>query len=371
MERIYLDNAATTPMSIEVADEIHKANIGLIGNPSSTHSYGRKVKAQIETVRKSVAKIINANPSEIIFTSGGTEADNSAIQMSIENLNITRIITSKIEHYAILKPLDNLAANIRIEYVEIDNNGNINLQHLSNLLISKEITLVSLMHINNEIGNISPIKLIADLCKINNAYFHSDTVQSLAYYNIDVKELGVDFLSCSAHKFHGPKGIGFLYAKKSLKLRPFIVGGSQERGLRGGTENISGIIGLNQALNQAKKSQTKIISHLKDLKHYLIQKLDVIKVDYTKNGNWDNSSPAIANLSFKTEKDVSMLLFNIDLAGIAISGGSACTSGSNKGSHVLKELGVAMDQPAIRISFSKYTQRKDIDKFISVVTKLI
>lgn len=371
MDKIYLDNAATTPMSIEVAEVMHQANLNFIGNPSSIHSFGRSVRAQVETARKSVASIINSDPSEIIFTSGGTEANNAVIQMAVNGLDVTRIVTSKIEHSAILNPLDRLNKSINIEFVEIDSNGNINLENLSKLLDSEETTLVSLMHVNNEIGNINPIKAIAEICKIKKAFFHSDTVQSIAYFDLDVKSLGIDFLSCSAHKFHGPKGCGFLFAKQSLNISPFISGGSQERGLRGGTENISGISGLNKALTDAKNSQEENISHLKELKSHLLNELENNRIDYLKNGNWDNSSPAIANLSFKTNKDVSMLLFNLDLSGIAISGGSACTSGSNKGSHVLEELGVPMNYPAIRISFSKYTQKKDIDGFISVIIKLI
>lgn len=371
MDKIYLDNAATTPMAIEVAEVMHQTNLNFIGNPSSIHSFGRSVRAQVETARKSVSSIINSDPSEIIFTSGGTEANNAVIQMAVKDLEVTRIVTSKIEHSAILNPVNRLNEYINIEFVEIDSKGNISLEHLSKLLDSKETTLVSLMHVNNEIGNINPIKTIAEICKIKKAFFHSDTVQSIAYFDLDVKSLGIDFLSCSAHKFHGPKGCGFLYAKQSLNISPFISGGSQERGLRGGTENISGISGLNKALTDAKNSQEENISHLKELKSYLLNKLDKNKIEYLKNGNWDNSSPAIANLSFKTNKDVSMLLFNLDLSGIAISGGSACTSGSNKGSHVLEELGVSMNCPAIRISFSKYNQKKDIDGFVSAITKLI
>lgn len=369
--KIYLDNAATTFLSKEVILFLHELNLKFLGNPSSIHSFGRSARAQIESARKSVAGYINANSSEIIFTSGGTEANNTAINMSVKDLGVTRIITSKIEHYAILKPIDSLSSRIKIDYVKIDDAGNIDLNHLNVLLSSKEKTLVSLMHVNNEIGTKAPIKSIADICQLNNAYFHSDTVQSIPYYDIDVKELNIDFLTCSSHKFHGPKGTGFLFVKRQLKVEPFIEGGSQERGLRGGTENISGICGLNEALSNAKKNQTVNFNYLSDLKKDFIFKLDLSGLNYSINGNIENSSPAIINISFSTKKDVSMLLFNLDLEGIAISGGSACTSGSNKGSHVLKEIGVAMNYPAIRVSFSKYTVKNDIDALIISLVKLL
>lgn len=370
MDKIYLDNAATTPLSKEVADVIYDANLNFIGNPSSIHSFGRSVRAKIEMARKNIAKVINADPSEIIFTSGGTEANNAVISFG-KDLGVKRIITSPVEHYAILNPLSKLPDNIKVEYLKVKENGDIDLAHLNELLVNGPKTLVSLMHVNNEIGNTLPIKHVAELCKVNNAYFHSDTVQSLSYYDIDVKGLGIDFLSCSAHKFHGPKGVGFIYTKQNLELNPFIVGGSQERGIRGGTENISGILGLEKALLHAKAERTENLAHLNALKTYLIENIKAKGLPFKKNGNWENSSPAIANISFNTKRDVSMLLFNLDLAGIAISGGSACTSGSNKGSHVLKAIGVPMEQPAIRISFSKYNTKEDIDTLVIVLHKLL
>ena len=369
--KVYLDNAATTFLSKEVVDVMHKTNLNLIGNPSSIHSYGRAAKAQIEVARKNVAQLIQAHPSEIIFTSGGTEANNTAISMAVKSLGVRRIITSKIEHYAILNPLRSLPEDIKVEYVTIDNQGNLDLNHLSKLLKEKQTTLVSLMHVNNEIGTCAPLQQIADLCGLNNAYFHSDTVQSLPYYNIDVKKLNIDFLSCSAHKFHGPKGCGFLFVKQNIDAAPFIAGGNQERGLRGGTENIGGICGLNEAFSNAKKEQVKNTALLSELKTYFIDQLNHEKIQYSINGNTVESSPAIINVSFKTDKDVSMFLFNLDLAGIAISGGSACTSGNNKGSHVLEAIGVPMDQPAIRVSFSKYSTTHDIDALIKTLVKLL
>ena len=260
---------------------------------------------------------------------------------------------------------------IKIDYVEINNDGDINLEHLKNLLSVKKKTLVSLMHVNNEIGNVLPLENVAAVCKENNALFHSDTVQSIAYYDIDVKKTGVDFLSCSAHKFHGPKGIGFLYCKDVHDISAYIRGGNQEKGLRGGTENITGIIGLEKALSDIKKDREKQLKKLFELKDYLISQLQKNNFDFSINGNSNAASPAILNITFKTRKDVSMLLFNLDLEGIAISGGSACTSGSNKGSHVLKYIGTPMDLPAIRISFSTYNTKKEVDYLVKVLQKLL
>lgn len=368
--KIYLDNAATTPLSKEVADIMHEANLELLGNPSSIHSFGRSVRAKIEMARKNIAAVVNADAGEIVFTSGGTEANNSVFSFA-KALGVKRIISSPIEHYAILNPLSKLEETFEVDYVKLNDKGDVDLTHLQKLLSNGPKTLVSLMHVNNEIGNVLPIMQVADLCKTAGALFHSDTVQSLAYFDVDVKALGIDLLSCSAHKFHGPKGVGFIYIKQELSVQPFIAGGSQEKGLRGGTENISGIIGLEKALLTAKSIRTQTVSELKALKSYLTNQLDEHQLDYSLNGNWENSSPAIANISFNTARDVSMLLFNLDLAGVAISGGSACTSGSNKGSHVLQAIGVPMDQPAIRISFSKYNTEKDIEGLCLILQKLL
>jgi cysteine desulfurase len=247
-------------------------------------------------------------------------------------------------------------------------NGDIDLEHLKKLLSKKEKTLVSLMHVNNEIGNILPLQEVAYICKQNNALFHSDTVQSIAYFDIDVKKLQIDFLSCSAHKFHGPKGIGFLYASEKLNLSGYILGGNQEKGLRGGTENTVGVIGLEKALLNSRRNVGFI--KLSELKQYLISELEENNFDYSINGSL-NSSPSILNISFKTKRDVSMLLFNLDLEGIAISGGSACTSGSNIGSHVLKHIGTSMEHPAIRISFSTLNNKDEINQLIAIFKKLL
>lgn len=368
MQKIYFDNAATTPLSKEVADIMHEANLELFGNPSSIHSFGRRARASLELARKNIASVIHAKSNEIIFTSGGTEANNTVFHTAVNDLNVNRIVTSHIEHYAVLKPLLKLDKSICIDYVKVKKNGDIDLEHLKKLLSKKEKTLVSLMHVNNEIGNILPLQEVAYICKQNNALFHSDTVQSIAYFDIDVKKLQIDFLSCSAHKFHGPKGIGFLYANEKLNLTGYMLGGNQEKGLRGGTENTVGIIGLEKALLNSKRNEG--FKKLSKLKQHLINELEKNNFDYSINGSL-NSSPSILNVSFKTKRDVSMLLFNLDLEGIAISGGSACTSGSNRSSHVLKHIGTSMEHPAIRISFSTLNNEDEINQMIAIFKKLL
>lgn len=372
MQKIYLDNAAATPLSKEVLSVMHESLQNNIGNPSSIHSFGRSVRAKIEMARKNIANTIKAQSSEIIFTSGGTEANNMVFNCAVKDLQIKRIITCKTEHSAVLNPVFKLPQGIEFEYVNISDCGIINLAHLEKLLSqSKKKTLVSIMHINNETGLISPISIINEICKRNKALFHSDTVQSIAYFDFNLKEIDIDFVTCSGHKFHGPKGIGFLYVNKKHIITPFINGGSQEKGLRGGTENVTSILGMEKALLLIKADLPEIIKHLQYLKSELLFQLKSEGLEYKINGDESNSSPAIINISFKTEKDVSMLLFNLDLEGIAISGGSACTSGSNKGSHVLKAMGVSMNNPAIRISFSKYNTAYDINRLVTVLKKLL
>lgn len=373
MKSIYFDNAATTPMLPEVIEVVKDAMINLTGNPSSIHSKGRNTRAKLELARKEIAKIINAQSSEIIFTSGGTEADNLAIKGAVYDLNVVRIVTSKIEHHAVLHTVEKLKSDglVEVEYVKHLENGDVNLEDLESLLKSDKKTLVSLMHVNNEIGNILNIKTVANLCKVNDALFHSDTVQSLGYYSLDVKDLDIDFITCSAHKFHGPKGTGFLYINKKHSIQPLISGGSQERGIRSGTENIFGILGLAKALSLAHFDLSKTTSYILSLKKELLEQLKNSGIDYSINGNLENSSPAILNLTFNVHKDSSMMLFNLDLNGIAISGGSACTSGSNLGSHVLTELNTDMKNPAIRFSFSKLNTLDEVNQTVAVLKKLI
>lgn len=369
MKLTYLDNAATTPLDNDVAKTIQDAHEKYFGNPSSIHALGRKSKAVIEQARKNIAGFIGASGNEIIFTSGATEANNFVFHIA-KQIGIERIITSPTEHYAVLEPAKK--CEITLDYVNILSDGTPDLDHLNSLLSNtSKKTLVSLMFVNNETGNMTNIGKVAQICHEQNALIHTDAVQGIGYFDINVSSLNIDFLSCSAHKFHGPKGIGFLYCKENYEIAPFIKGGSQEKGYRAGTENISGILGLEHALEKTKKLQEENVKYLNELNNYLLELLNKSGLAYSFNSNLRNCSPAIKNISFSTKKDVSMLLFNFDLAGVCLSGGSACTSGSNKGSHVLSAMKVSMDEPAVRISFSKFTSKEDISHFVNTVTSLL
>jgi cysteine desulfurase len=362
--KVFLDNAATTPMDPLVIEEMHYYMKEDFGNPSSTHSFGRKTRASIDLARKRVASHINAEPSEIIFTSGGTEADNMAIKCAIEDYNIKHAITSAIEHHAVLYPLEELARKgvIKLSLVEVDDMGRVKLDHLRELLSTNQRTFVSLMHANNEIGNLLPIKEVGEICKEYDAIFHSDTVQTIAHYPMDVKDLHIHFLTCAGHKFHGPKGCGFLYMNNEIKLNPMILGGSQERNMRAGTENVYGIMGLAKALDIAYEHLHEHAGHISDLKFYLKSELTKLFPDIHFNGDVDGESLySVLNVCLPSSDKNEMMLFNLDIEGIAVSGGSACSSGSNVGSHVLNTIGAPMDRPAVRFSFSKYTTKDDID----------
>lgn len=365
--RVYLDNAATTPIDEDVLNVMTDTMREFYGNPSSTHLMGRKSKSLIERSRKSVAKHMNCLPSEILFTSGGTEADNMAINCSVHHLGVTHIITSEIEHHAVGHTAEHIAdgEKIKLSYVKLDSKGHIDLAHLEELLATvKEKTLVSLMYANNEIGNLLPAKEVSVLCRKYGAYFHSDTVQSMAHYAYDMEEFDVDFLTCAAHKFHGPKGIGFLYIKNTVKITPMIFGGAQERNLRGGTENLHGIIGLAKAMDVAYDDLDGHRKHIEGIKAYMIDALKANIEDVRFNGDSDNlerSLYTVLNVCLPESKNSSMLLFHLDILGICCSGGSACSSGANKGSHVLSGIGADPNRPAVRFSFSKYTTKEEID----------
>ncbi len=365
--RVYLDNAATTPIDEDVLNVMTETMREFYGNPSSTHLMGRKSKSLIERSRKSVAKHLNCLPSEIIFTSGGTEADNMAINCSVKHLGVTHIITSEIEHHAVGHTAQHVAdgKQVKLSYVKLDDKGHVDLAHLEELLSTvKEKTLVSLMYANNEIGNLLPAKEVSILCRKHNAYFHSDTVQSMAHYAYDMKTFDVDFLTCAAHKFHGPKGSGFLYVKNTIKLTPMIFGGAQERNLRGGTENLHGIIGLAKAMDVAYDDLEGHKTHIEGIKAYMIKELKANINDVRFNGDSDNlerSLYTVLNVCLPESKNSSMLLFHLDILGICCSGGSACSSGANKGSHVLAGIGSDPKRPAVRFSFSKYTTKEEID----------
>jgi cysteine desulfurase len=363
---VYLDNAATTPVAPEVVDAMVPVLREAFGNPSSTHSFGRKTKALIETSRRTVAKHLNCKPSEIIFTSGGTEADNMAICAAVRELGVTRIITSKLEHHAVGHTAEAIAVdkNVQVDYVKVDSKGHVNIDHLEELLNQGPTTLVSLMHANNEIATKLPLKKVSAICRKYNAYFHSDTVQTMAHYAFDLQDLDIDFITGAAHKFHGPKGIGFLYVSSKVKVCNIIHGGSQERGFRGGTENVYGIVGIAKAMDLAYEDLESHQNHVQGLKSYMIEQLKAYfgdDVDFHGETDPDRSLYTVLNVCFPKTEKAGMLLFTLDLKGVAVSGGSACTSGATKGSHVLEGIGADMTRPNARFSFSRYTTKEEID----------
>lgn len=370
MSKIYLDNAATTKLDEEVFNAMLPFLKEEFGNPSSIHSFGRKTRTAIESARKLVAKYLNVTPAEIFFTSGGTEADNMAIVEAIETYGIKHAISSKIEHHAVEHTLATLEkeGKVKVSWVNVDTNGNVDLNHLEELLKNNERSLVSLMHANNEIGTLLPIAKVGELCEKYNALFHSDTVQTMGHYKLDLQSLKVHFVTCAAHKFHGPKGVGFLYINHNVKIKPFINGGAQERNMRGGTENVYGIVGLAKAFELANEHMDEHQSHIKGLKSYMKEQLEKNIEGMDFNGETgENGLYTVLNCRFPHHPDAEMLLFNLDIAGIAASGGSACSSGSNQGSHVLRGIGIDMSRPSVRFSFSKYNTKEEID---SVVKKL-
>jgi cysteine desulfurase len=373
MEKIYLDNAATTAVRSEVVDAMVQMLRHQYGNPSSIHGFGREVRAALEVARKKVASLLHVSPAEIFFTSGGTEANNTAIRCTINDFKLTHAITSPIEHHAVLHTLEDLAerGTIKLSLVKIDNKGNVDLEDLERLLMENDRSFVSLMHANNEIGTTLPLEKAGDICRKFDAIFHSDTVQTMGHFPHDLSKLPVDFVSCAAHKFHGPKGVGFLYINHRMKIKPFITGGAQERNMRGGTENVYGIIGLAKALELAYETMEEDIHSIRALKNYMIERLreEIPGVDF--NGDIsDDSLYTVLNVSFPPTENAEMLLFNLDIAGIAASGGSACSSGSNIGSHVLKGINSSPDRPAIRFSFSRFNKREEIDYCVEKLKEL-
>ena len=373
---IYLDNAATTPMASEVVDAMIPYMKEHFGNPSSTHSYGRKTKNAIEVVRKSIAKELNAEPSEIIFTSGGTEADNMALRSAVLDLGVERIVTSAIEHHAVVHTAEALKTTngVEIVYVSLDKNGSVDLVELEQILTDNtKKTLVSLMHANNEIGNLLPLEAVSNLCQKYGALFHSDTVQTMGHYRFDLKATPIDFITCAAHKFHGPKGVGFLYVKKQNKIASIMTGGTQERGHRAGTVNVAGVIGLGKAIELAFNDLESHQKHIQALKTYMKDALKQLNPSITFNGEQDENKSLYTVLSvcFPVNEKTGMLLFSLDINGIAASGGSACSSGSNQGSHVLSALNNTKDCQAIRFSFSRYTTKDEIDYALSKLKDLV
>jgi cysteine desulfurase len=363
---VYLDNAATTPLDPEVFEAMRPFLIDDFGNPSSTHSHGRKVRAAIESARKKVASLLNCTPGEIIFTSGGTEADNTLICSGIRTYDLKHIISSPIEHHAVTHTIDQMvkSAGVTCHHVELDKDGHVNIDHLQSLLETYPKSLVSLMHANNEVGNLLDIGRVADLCDAHGAFFHSDTVQTIGHYRHNLKELKVCGIAGAAHKFHGPKGIGFMYLRKGRKIDPILHGGAQERNMRGGTENVYGIVGLAKALEIAYRDMDEHERHIRQLKARMIDRLrsEVPGVSFHgDSANLDRSLYSVLNVSLPESDENDMLLFNLDLQGISVSGGSACSSGASTGSHVLGALYPGSKRGAVRFSFSKYNTIQDID----------
>ena len=377
MKRVYLDNAATTPLRKEVSDVMMAVLTNSYGNPSSSHAFGRSAKAILESCRKQVASFFNISPAEIIFTSGGTEANNLILQSAIKNLGVKHLITSRVEHHAVLHTVEALAISegIKVSYVDLIN-GAVNLEHLETLLQTQERTLVSLMHVNNETGTVLNIDRVGAMCKEYGAWFHSDTVQSIGHFNLDLQKLPIDFITASAHKFHGPKGIGFVFVRKNSGVQPILFGGEQERGLRPGTEALHDIAGMTEALKLAIDAMNKEYQYIQGLKTYFVESLKRAIPEVVFNANSDTvgkTTATILNVRFpKLKSKGEMLQFQLDLKGIAVSRGSACQSGSAQVSHVLKEILTAdeLQQPSLRFSFSIFNTKDDVDYTIDVLKAL-
>jgi cysteine desulfurase len=371
MKKVYLDNAATTAIRPEVISEMAKVMHEDFGNPSSTHSFGRSAKSVLELSRKTIARQLGAAAQEVIFTSGGTEANNWILRSAITDLKVGRIISSKIEHHAVLHTLEHLRDefSIMVDYVDIKPDGSIDMTHLTDLLSENIPTLVSLMHVNNEIGTVLDLEKTARLCKQYNAHFHTDAIQSVGKLAIDLQQIPVDFLGASAHKFHGPKGTGFVFVRKGIVLHPMLFGGEQEKGLRAGTESVHNIAGMAKALELSCEHLETESRQIATLRVYLLEQLEIHFAGFKINGNRDGIYN-LANILLPMGEDkTSMILFNLDMKGIAVSRGSACQSGSIKPSHVLAEiLGDAdIRRPSLRISLSHYNSKSDIDYFIEAL----
>lgn len=367
--RIYFDNAATTPIDPEIIKEMTEVMQNSYGNPSSIHAHGREVRTLIEKARKTIANLLNVSPAEIFFTSGGTEADNTAIRCGISDYKITHAISSPLEHHAVLHCLEELEKNgdITLTMLNVDRKGNVDLDQLEELLKKYPKTFVSLMHANNEIGTLLDIERVSAICQEYDALFHCDTVQTMGHYVHDLSKIHVDFVACAAHKIHGPKGVGFLYINHNVKIKPLLYGGAQERNMRGGTENVYGIVGLAKALKMAYEGMDAHRNHIQELKSYMIDQLKKHIPGCHINGESDaeKSLYTVLNVCFPENDLGDMLLFNLDIAGISASGGSACSSGSSIGSHVLTAIKAESGRPSIRFSFSKYNTKQEVDVVVS------
>ena len=374
MKKVYLDNASTTQLRPEVVQEMSKVLLEDYGNPSSTHSFGRNAKSILELSRKAIAKQLNASSQEIIFTSCGTEANNWILRSAVKDLGVKRIVTSKIEHHAVLFTVQALQNEfeIQVDYVAIKPNGEIDITDLVDLLSQDIKTLVSLMHVNNEIGTVLDLVKVGRICQQHNSLFHSDMVQSIGKTEIDLQLLPVDFMVASAHKFHGPKGIGFAFVRKNSGIQPFFYGGDQEKGLRPGTEAVHQIAGMSKALELSYTNLDSEKNHISDLKNYLISQLEVEFPTFEINGTHEGFYTIVNILLPFSEDKTSMILFHLDMKGIAVSRGSACQSGSARPSHVLAELLSSEDlkKPSLRISFSHFNTKEDLGLLIEGLNSL-
>lgn len=375
MERIYFDNAATTSLDPAVLEAMMPYLTEKFGNPSSIYSYGRETRMAVEQARKSVAKNLGAKPSEIFFTSGGTESSNTILHAAIQDLGCKHIISSPIEHHATLHTVEHLAKlhNIKLSWVNILHNGHIDIDHLEQLLNAhQEKTIVSIMHANNEIGNMIDLYEVGALCKKNNAYFHSDTVQTVGHFSFNLKETPVDFITGAGHKFHGPKGVGILYINENIKINPLVHGGAQERNMRAGTENLYGIVGFAKALELASASYEKDSAYMQSLKQYMHDQLVQNIPGVSFNGDpFGNSLYTLLSTNFPKTDKTDMLLFNLDIHHVCASGGSACSSGAQQGSHVIQALKKEGEIATVRFSFSKNNTRQEIDQVVKLLTTLL
>lgn len=372
---VYFDNAASTPLDPQVLEAMLPFMLTHSGNASSIHSHGRRLRAAIENARKTIAHLLNTSPAEIFFTSGGTEGDNYAIFGSIRTLGPRHAITSPLEHHAVLHPLQALekTEGLSLSYVRHDERGRLDLEHLDELLAAHPRTFVSLMHANNEIGNLNDIQTIGEICQRHDAIFHTDTVQTMGHYRHDLQQLKNQFLVGSAHKFHGPKGVGFLYNKAGVKVKPLLYGGSQERNVRAGTENVASIVGLAKALEIASHDMAEHQRHIQGLKDLFITRLTAEVEDMQFNGlsaETDQSLYTVLNVSLPPSEISEMLLFNLDISQVSVSGGSACTSGANAGSHVLTALGCDPGRGSLRFSMSKYNTAEEVEFAVAQLAKL-
>ncbi len=373
--RVYLDNAATTPLAPEVIEVMTQVMQDIPGNPSSIHKEGRTARSLIEKARKTIANCINASIGEIFFTSGGTESSNMALKCSVRDLGVERFITSPMEHHCVLHTIECIAKekDIEVAFVEIDSKGKINYEQLEQLLQSSDKkTLVSLMHANNEIGTLMDMDRVSELCQTYDAFFHSDTVQTMGHFPIDVSATKINFLTGGAHKFHGPKGVGFIYINSESLIKPYLDGGAQERNMRGGTENIYGIVGMAKALEMAVEHMGAYRAHIEGLRSYLKEQLLANFEDIHFHGDYEgNYLYTVLSVCFPPSPKSNMMLLNLDINGISASGGSACSSGAEKGSHVLEAIGAAKDRKTIRFSFSHYNTKEEIDFLIGKLKGMI